>query len=270
MKIAIVYNGKKEKCREVAGCCREILVNEGAAVSVYELDNAAYDELAVADIIAAVGGDGTILRIAKVAAKHEKPIIGINAGRLGYLACIGAEDLEKLKMLIKGDYTIENRSMIKAEWYKNGEFVDSCVCLNDAVISHGALSTLIDIDLKIDNDRFYYRADGIIAATPSGSTAYSMSAGGPIVDPSLECFILTPVCPHTLQSRPLVINDNKTVEISVDSSKDAKAYLSADGQTAFEMSRGSVVKISNSKTAARFIKLNDVSVYKIFFEKTKY
>lgn len=270
LKIAIIYNGEKQKCFEIADNCRKQLQGVGAKAELCDISDAEGSVFFNADVIAAVGGDGTILRVAKKAAEAAKPIIGINAGRLGYLACIGADDTEKLKRLVTGDFSIENRSMLKAELLKDGRLEGSCTCLNDAVISHGVLSTIIDLELKIDNDRLFYRGDGIIAATPSGSTAYSMSAGGPIVDPTLKCFIFTPVCPHTLQSRPLVVNDNKIVEISVDCTKDTRIYLSADGQTAFEIAKDCIVRISNSGSFARFIKLDDVSVYKVFSEKTNF
>ena len=272
MKISIIYNGLRPESRSIAEACADIL--KCVDTSLFELEAAIADDnrrnvFAKADIIAVVGGDGTILRVAKIAAENNKPIVGINAGRLGYLACVGNDNLNLLNKLIDGDFTVENRAMILAEWFEGGKQVGSCLCLNDAVISHGAVATLIDIDVKIDNDNFGYRADGIIAATPSGSTAYSMSAGGPIVDPSLECFILTPVCPHTLLNRALVVNSNKTVELTVNSSKNANVYLSCDGRNVYEINRGSTVKISRSNVTAKFIKLSDVSVYKVFSEKTK-
>lgn len=274
MRINIIYNHNKDNCYEIALKSAEILKQSGAHVSIFDIDAATSNNneetvFKTAEIIAVVGGDGTILKIAKIAALNNKAIVGINAGRLGYLACIGADQLNSLKFLVNGDYTIENRTMILAEWYENNTLLGKCNCLNDAVISHGAISTLIDLDIAIDNDNFFYRADGIIAATPSGSTAYSLSAGGPVVDPTLDCFILTPVCPHTLQNRALVINSTKTADIKVDCSKNASAYLSCDGENVYEIKRSSTIKIKRSDLNAKFIKLNDVSVYKVFSEKTK-
>lgn len=269
MKIAIIYNSEKDNCLKIAETCKKVFESEGAKVSVFDLLLFSAKDIEDVDIIITVGGDGTILRVAKVAALVDKPIIGVNAGRLGYLASITPDETEKLKSLVSGDFIIENRSMIKADVLKKGKIVDSTVCLNDIVISHGVVSTLIDIELKIDNDVIDYRADGIVIATPSGSTAYSMSAGGPVVDPSLDCFIVTPVCPHTLQSRPLIVNNNKKIDISVDSTRETKIFLSSDGQTVFELSKDCLVSISNAKQSAKFIKLNDVSVYKVFSEKTK-
>ena len=271
--ISIIYNDKKNECLKIAENSAKILGLTGTD-RLFPLDAAINEEkrdeiFSKADIIAVVGGDGTILKVAKIAAKVGKPIIGINAGRYGYLASIGADDLTALARLNDGDFTVENRAMILAQLFDGEKLLSECHCLNDAVISHGAITTIIDLKLKLDNDEFGYRADGVIAATPSGSTAYSMSAGGPIVDPTLDCFLLTPICPHTLVTRPMVINSTKTVLITVDSSKNATMYLSCDGENQAEIKRGNTVKISRSLVTAKFIKLNDVSVYKVFSEKSK-
>lgn len=271
--INIIYNDKKCECLSIAEESAKILRSK-CECNIFPLNDAINPLMTDtvfrdAEIIAVVGGDGTILKVAKIAAEKGIPIIGINAGRLGYLASVGADDLDALKRLLNGDFAIENRAMILAELFSCDELIYSSLCLNDAVISHGAVTTIIDLNLKVDNDEFGYRADGVIAATPSGSTAYSMSAGGPIVDPTLDCFLLTPICPHTLISRPMVINSTKTVSIAVDSSKNATMYLSCDGESVSEIKNGNTVKISRSDVTARFIKLNDVSVYKIFSEKTK-
>jgi len=271
--INIIYNDKKSECLKIAKKSAEILKlsSENCIFPLSSAINTEYrdDIFAAADIIAVVGGDGTILKVAKIAAEAGKPIIGINAGRLGYLASVGADDLTALKRLINGDFSVENRAMILAQLFEGDTLLNECHCLNDAVISHGAVTTIIDLKLRLDNDEFGYRADGVIAATPSGSTAYSMSAGGPIVDPTLDCFLLTPICPHTLVNRPMVVNSTKTVEITVDSSKDAMIYLSCDGESISEIKKGNTVKISRSAVTAKFIKLSDVSVYKVFSEKTK-
>lgn len=274
MKINIIYNDKKSECKKIADDCAYILQASAVDTDIYALTVATDPDknsgiFRSVDIIAVVGGDGTILKVAKIAAESGLPIVGINAGRLGYLACIGADDLNALKRLVVGDFTVENRAMILAQWFEEERLSGSCLCLNDAVISHGAVTTIIDLKVTLDDDKFGYRADGIIAATPSGSTAYSMSAGGPIVDPTLDCFLLTPICPHTLINRPLVVNSTKTVEITVDSAKNANVYLSCDGENKAEIRQGNTVKISRSDVTAKFIKLSNVSVYKVFSEKTK-
>lgn len=274
MNILIIYNPEKANGLKIAENSAEILTGCGARVTVTEFSRSAdvtdleCERISAADVVAAIGGDGTILKVAKTAALLDRPVLGINAGRLGYLASVGCENLSILKKIVSGDYTVERRCMLKAEKYVDGVCVDRCHCLNDAVISKDALSNVIDIELSIGNDRIKYRADGIIAATPTGSTAYSLSAGGPVVDPSLQCMILTPVCPHTLVTRSVILDSNTPVSISVSGNVGTEVYLSCDGRKAFELESGSTVSVGTSGRCAKFIKLNDVSVYKIFSEKT--
>lgn len=276
MNILIVYNAEKDIGASIANRASKILEDCGANVNIMQFktemteSDRKYEkrQMSESDVIAVIGGDGTILKTAKSAALLDRPVLGINAGRLGYLASVGSNNLEILKRLTEGDYTIENRTMLKSEKYIDGVCVDSCDCLNDAVISKDALSNVIDINLCIGSDTVKYRADGIIAATPTGSTAYSLSAGGPVVDPALECMILTPVCPHTLVTRSVVLDFNTPVSISVEGSDGTEIYLSCDGRKAYELNSGTTVKLSISELHAKFIKLNNVSVYKIFSEKT--
>lgn len=273
MKVLIIYNAEKKNAYSVANSASEILRSYGATAEVAEfsfenkLTDSEAEKIAAVDAVAVVGGDGTILKVAKTAALLDRPVLGINAGRLGYLASVDCDKLEILGKLISGDYTVENRYMIKAEKFVSGVCVDRCHCLNDAVISKDALSNVIDIELTMGHDTVKYRADGIIASTPTGSTAYSLSAGGPVVDPTLKCMILTPVCPHTLVTRSVVLNSDTSVTVSVSGSNDTDVYLSCDGRKAFELEQGSVVSIGTSGRFAKFIKLNDVSVYKVFSEK---
>ena len=276
MNILIVYNAQKDFGASIAKKASKILEDCGAHVNImqFSAEMTASDreyeksQMSASDVIAVIGGDGTILKTAKSAALLNRPVLGINAGRLGYLASVGSDNLEILKRLTDGDYSVENRAMLKAEKYGDGVCGDSCNCLNDAVISKDALSNVIDIKLCIGNDTVQYRADGIIAATPTGSTAYSLSAGGPVVDPTLECMILTPVCPHTLVTRSVVLDFSTPVSISVKGGDGTEVYLSCDGRKAFELNSGTTVTLSISELHAKFIKLNNVSVYKIFSEKT--
>lgn len=274
MKILIVYNKGKSESVGIADRVSEILTENGAETFIAEFSKEINsvkpykDMLDKVDAVIVIGGDGTILRVAKSAAVHNCPILGINAGRLGYLASVDSCNLDILKRIITGDYSVETRMMLKAEKIISGKVVDCCNCLNDAVISKDSLSNVIDITLKIGNDTINYRADGIIAATPTGSTAYSLSAGGPVVDPELQCMVLTPVCPHTLVARSVVLDAKHEVHIKVLSNDSTSIHLSADGRKAYEIDAKTTVKISNSELQAKFIKLNDVSVYKVFSEKT--
>ena len=269
MKFLIVYNSIKDIGISLAEQVSEILKNLNQHVTVCEFNKDSNTDIPKdTDIIIVIGGDGTILKVAKNAAIHNCAVLGINAGNLGYLASLNSNNLELLKRLAVGDYKVENRTMLKAVKYHNGKASESCNCLNDAVISKDALSNVIDIALTIDNDTIKYRADGIICATPTGSTAYSLSAGGPVVDPKLKCAIVTPVCPHTLVTRSLVVDGNTTIKIELSNATEQPVFLMCDGRKAFTIGNDDYISISISETTAKFIKLNDVSVYKVLSAKT--
>jgi len=209
LKIAIIINSSKENALSIAKESIDILLASGAEILITEefknifknvnvLKNEQLYELA--DIIVVIGGDGTIIHSAKKAAEFSKPVLGINAGRVGYLAGLEGNELGKLKNLLSGDYSIKSRMLLSVQI---GE--KEYLSLNDAVISKGPVSRMIDITVKLHGECISYRADGLIAATPVGSTAYSLSAGGPIVDPDLDSIILTPICPQSLYARPILI-----------------------------------------------------------------
>lgn len=273
MKFLIVYNALKPDANKISKDAKTILESFGAKTSLIEFDDfiktADFDK--IFDGIKAViviGGDGTIIKTAKLAAINNLAVLGINAGRIGYLATIENTHLELLKLLINDEYKTENRMMIKAEKWQNDRLVDSVVCFNDAVVSKDALSSVVDLDLNLDSDTVHYTADGFIVATPTGSTAYSMSAGGPIIDPTLECIVLTPICPYTLLNRSIVVN-TKT-DISFNFTEKNKASLFADGQRVFDLDQNSTVKIKVCDTFAKFIKLENASVYKVLSQKTRF
>ncbi len=273
MKFLIVYNALKPDADKISKDAKTILESFGAKTSLIEFNDfiktADFDK--IFDGIKAViviGGDGTIIKTAKLAAINNLAVLGINAGRIGYLATIENTHLELLKLLINDEYKTENRMMIKAEKWQNDRLVDSVVCFNDAVVSKDALSSVVDLDLNLDSDTVHYTADGFIVATPTGSTAYSMSAGGPIIDPTLECIVLTPICPYTLLNRSIVVN-TKT-DISFNFTEKNKASLFADGQRVFDLDQNSTIKIKVCDTFAKFIKLENASVYKVLSQKTRF
>ncbi len=269
MNILIIYNVESDSGEAIAEKAAQILRREGVTVSIQEFFKSFEPKIPEnTDIIIVIGGDGTILKVAKSATKVDCPILGINAGHLGYLASVNVKNLDIITRILSDDYCVEERCMIKAEKITNGKCVDYCNCLNDAVISKDMMSNVIDIKLTIGNDTMLYRADGIIAATPTGSTAYSLSAGGPVVDPQMNCVVLTPVCPHTLVARSLVVNGSTPIKISVNGTKETKINLMCDGRKGFSLSENDTVSISISESKAKFIKLNDVSVYKVLSEKT--
>lgn len=270
MKILIVYNSEKPNAFETAEKCSKLLCDFGAMTKISVFDTHKNNEIPCAgfDAVIAVGGDGTMLKVAKCAAAEDVPILGVNAGRIGYLAGVDLDDLDELKHLAEGDFFAENRLMINASIIRDGKMIAAYNCLNDAVISKCTVANMIDISLIIGNNSIGYRSDGFIVATPTGSTAYSMSAGGPVVDPTLSCMVLTPVCPHTFMNRSTVINADSTIDIKVGGEM-GSAYFTADGREGFELKKGDLVRIKRSDKYARFINIGNQTVYKVFSEKNR-
>lgn len=219
------------------------------------------------DAAIAVGGDGTIIREARCAAMAGKPILGVNTGRLGFVAELEPNELHLLSHLAEGNYTIENRLLLRAE-FADEQGVQRIDALNDVVIARGALSRIIDFQVGLNQTAMArYRADGLIFATPTGSTAYSLSAGGPVLDPVMRSFLLTPICPHALNSRPVVFSEEARLTVQTFLTADAKAYLSVDGDRAIPLCQGQQVTISRSPYTARLLKLKQHHFYQILNQK---
>ena len=203
------------------------------------------------DAVVAVGGDGTLLRANAVAIAHHLPVLGVNIGRVGFLTEIELEQLdETCEKLASDDFSIESRMMLAAS-IDGGE---PKLALNDVVISRGGYARLIGIDTWVDDDPIgRFLADGLIVSTSTGSTGYSLSAGGPIVCPEVECMVLTPICAHSLQHRPVVTASSQKVSIRLTDA--VKAMISIDGQDAFDFAYGQELTITKSPQAARFIRM---------------
>lgn len=219
------------------------------------------------DIVIVVGGDGTTLNVAKAASLHNKLTLGINAGRLGFMSGLERDELSLLNRLVSGDYEVEKRMMIDARLIsENG--IQNFICLNDAVITRGDLARLIDVTVKSDGRVITKnRADGMIIATPTGSTAYSMAAGGPVVSPDNSCFVVTPICPHSLVNRSIVFSSDKELEITVENDKNNTSYLSIDGEKSVTVTKNSKIIISKSEYVAKLIKIKPESFYEILNKK---
>lgn len=221
------------------------------------------------DVIITVGGDGTIIRFGKLAARHNKPVLGINAGRLGFLANVEADELDLLEKLKTGDYTVEDRMLLNVSVSDNGKETYTQTAMNDIVITSGFMSRIIDIKAYFNADCISYRADGLIVATPTGSTAYSLSAGGPIVDPLCENICITPICSHSLSAKPILLNKNAVVRFNAMSLKHADVYLSVDGRKGPVIKPNSDIVVSRSDFDVKLIRLNNKSFYKTLSEKFK-
>lgn len=212
------------------------------------------------DIIIAIGGDGTILEASFYAAQYDKLLLGINTGRLGFMASMEADEPYKLQKLLRGEYTVENRMMLDCK-YIGSEHTAVYTALNDVVIS-SKYAHLSDYRISSSGVQISsLRADGLIFSTPTGSTAYALSAGGPILEPSLECIEMTPVCPHTLVSRPMLFSADKVLEVSLDSRSGTELYLSIDGQMFEALNNSDRLIISRSDKLVKLIDISGNSFY---------
>lgn len=207
----------------------------------------------LADLAIIVGGDGTMLSIARVLAPYDVPLIGINQGRLGFMTDIALEDkIETLTAMLKGEFTAEDRSILEGSIERGGDILLKSLALNDVVVSRGVIGGMIELNVQIDG-KFVYnqRSDGLIIATPTGSTAYALSASGPILHPNVEGFVLVPVSPHALTNRPITVSDRCTVEIKLTRGRDASAHF--DGQSHFILSENDKIIVRRSKYMIRVL-----------------
>ncbi|MDR9786193.1 MAG: NAD(+)/NADH kinase [Peptococcaceae bacterium MAG4] len=214
------------------------------------------------------GGDGTLLRTARKVARSGTPIIGVNLGHLGFLTEIDVpEALPALEKLLHNEYYIEERMMIEARVYREGRVVEQLVGLNDAVIAKGAFARLIMLETYVNDDYVNtYPSDGLIIATPTGSTAYSLSAGGPLVTPELELLLLTPICSHNLWSRPMIFAPDSTIKVVILSSQ-GEVMLTVDGQHGFSLRKNDQVVVNRASPKARFIRLKGRNFFELLRKK---
>ena len=275
-KIGLLPNPEKDPDLFYSSRICEFLVQSGAQVytspefalprtdGVVSVPRA--DIFSLADCVVTLGGDGTLLRIAHEAARHSKPIMGINFGKIGYMAELEYNEIEMLSRLLSGQFAIEKRLMLGVR--RGGRTVFKSIALNDAVISKGVIARLIDMHVAAGGDRVSnYRADGIILSTPTGSTGYSMSAGGPILEPSMEAIIMTPVCPHSLVARPIVFSRDAEIAVTLQNLADKDTYLTIDGFETLKLRDGDTVEVRRSRSVTRLIKLKNMNFYKILNQK---
>lgn len=222
------------------------------------------------DCVIVLGGDGTFLRAARLVAPLGIPILGINLGTLGFLTEIEVGEIDfALDKLIKGQFFLEDRMMLEASVIRENKTVSSFFGLNDVVINKGPLARLNTLDIFVDQEYVTsYMADGIIIASPTGSTAYSLSAGGPIVYPEVNVTILTPICPHTLHARPMVIPSHKTVRVFI-IQQQSDSNLTIDGQRCFELLNGDEIVIRQTAFYAKLVRLKGHNFFNILREKLK-
>ena len=221
-----------------------------------------------ADMLICFGGDGTILHAAKDATPHDIPILGVNMGSVGFMAELEHSELTLLSRLIEGNYEVEERMMLEARVIRDGKIVFCETALNDAVLTKGAVARVLD--LEVTGDRVAISAfsgDGLIVSTPTGSTAYSMAAGGPIVEPTARNIIITPICAHSLRVKPMVLDRHRTVGIRLEHGSRRSAYLSVDGGRAFKVLSGDRVEVCRADKVTRLVKLTGRSFYELVHQK---
>ena len=203
----------------------------------------------VADLVIVVGGDGSILGVSRDLAGSGVPVVGVNRGSLGFLAAIAPGDIEeKFEQILSGDYSIEDHFLLEAQVFRDDVLVSSSTALNDVVVNPSSMSRMMEFDLLV-NEEFVYnqRSDGIIVASPTGSTAYSLSAGGPIMHPRLDALVVVPMFPHTLTSRPLVVSGDSSVMVRIIDAAEGAPQLSCDSQVNLPLEVGDVVKVGKSE-----------------------
>ncbi|MCI6859295.1 MAG: NAD(+)/NADH kinase [Eubacterium sp.] len=272
----IIANKEKDTNLEITEQIRRHIERMDAVCHVYDrYDRDGVEQIDIPEetqCILVIGGDGTILAAARMLVGTNIPLLGINLGTLGFLADVNLSDLSKtLDMLLHDQYQVENRIMLTAEVYKKGKKEATYMALNDFNINRAGASRVIGLKVKINGaeiDR--YRADGVIVCTPTGSTGYNLSAGGPIINPTCKNFVITPICPHSLTARSVVLAKEDVVTVEVEEIRSnirEEAVLSFDGREGISLCPGDEVKIYKSDEVTPFIKVTEVSFVEILKQK---
>lgn len=279
MVISIFPNLNNNGVSELAFDVIKILTDGGADVyvqneykSIFKSTKAKFENfdkaMSLCDCAIAIGGDGTTLNIAKKAAFLNKSALGINAGRLGFMSGIERDELSLLTKLINKEYIIDERAMLKATLEKDGELLSSHHCLNDIVVSRGNFARLIDVTITCDGRSVSnMRSDGVIISTPTGSTAYSMAAGGPVVSPEADCIIETPICPHSLMDRSIIFSADKELIVTANNDQNNSPIMTVDGQEAVNLTPGCQIHIKKSDITTKLIKLKPENFYEVLNKK---
>ena len=227
-------------------------------------------ELPSASIVICFGGDGTILHMAKAATRHGIPILGVNIGTMGFMAELECSELSELARLATDDYKIDKRMMLDVTVHRDRDIIFHDICLNDAAITKGAIARIVHLEVKCDGSQsMELGGDGVIISTPTGSTAYSLSAGGPIVEPDANSILVTPICAHDVAARSLVVSEKRVITVEMSSNARRNAFLSVDGGKALRMNIGDVATIRKSPLVTKLVRLKNRSFYDVINVKFK-
>lgn len=284
MKIVLSPNPYRDRGLKAAQAAKKVLEDKGAEVAVclpFDFEDSGnvvlpagielkdlQSELDDTDILVCFGGDGTILHTARDASPRNIPVLGVNMGSVGFMAELEQNELHLLERLLTKDYKIECRMMLDVSVKREGKRVFSETALNDAVIVKGAVARMLDLEVTGDRSVISsFSGDGVVIATPTGSTAYCMAAGGPIVEPTSENTIMAPVCAHSLHAKPFVLDSRRTVGIRIAPGSRKTAYLSVDGGKAFRVLPGDWVECRKSRQQTRLVRLTGRSFYELIHTK---
>ncbi len=227
-------------------------------------------ELPNASMVICFGGDGTILHMAKAATRHGIPVLGVNIGTMGFMAELESTELSELARLADNDYSIDNRMMLDVTVHRDRDIIFHDICLNDVVVTKGAVARIVHLAIQCDGvQAMECGGDGVIVATPTGSTAYSLSAGGPIVEPEAHSILVTPICAHDVASRCIVASDKRVITVGLTHNARRNAFLSVDGGKALRMNMGDVATVRKSNLVTKLVRLKDRSFYDVVNNKFK-
>ena len=227
-------------------------------------------ELSSGEAIICCGGDGTILHIAKTATRHALPVLGVNIGTMGFMAELENTELSELEKLARDEYTVDQRMMLDVTVYRDRSIIFHDICLNDVAITKGAVARIVHLGVQCDGvDAMEVGGDGIVIATPTGSTAYSLSAGGPIVEPEASNILITPICAHDVGSRCMVASDKRVITVGLTKNARRNAFLSVDGGKALKLNMGDYAIIRKSEKSTKLIRLKERSFYDVLNIKFK-
>ena len=282
MKIVVSPNPYRDKQFKHARQACQILKEAGAEVSLclpFDVDRSfeipsdlrfreIQKEIRTADMLICFGGDGTILHSSKIATEHGLPILGVNIGTMGFIAELEASEMELLRKIPQGDYTVEPRTMLDVSVVSGKQTLFHETALNDAVVTKGAIARVVQVSVYCDNvEATSFSGDGVIIATPTGSTAYSMSAGGPIVEPLAKNLIISPICAHAMLAKTIVVSPERVISIKIGKIGRHNAYLSVDGGRAFRLNTGDVITTKASQKVTKLVRLKQTSFFEILNKK---